>query len=304
MTGRHPLLGVGLVLVMGALFATMDTTVRFLGGALPVLLMLTARYVFQATVMTAWIALARGQRFRPEHPRFQVLRGVLLLVTSAFSFLGLQWMPVAEFTAIILLTPVLVTLFSAIVLHEPVSPLRWALVVGAFTGALVIIRPGSGLFGWGVLLPLGATVAYAAFQVLTRRLAGVEPPITTHWWTGVTGSVIMLPLLLAFGPDVGDALRAASARELGLLLLIGACGTFGHLLLIVALGLAPPATLMPFIYVQLVSAAIAGWVAFSVWPDGWAWIGMGIIGACGAASAWLNLRAARTPAAAADSTVE
>jgi len=168
---------------------------------------------------------------------------------------------VAEFTAIILLTPVLVTLFSAAVLKEAVSPLRWALVGGAFAGALVVIRPGSGLFGWPVLYPLGGTIAYAAFQVLTRRLAGVESPFTTHWWTGLTGSVIMLPLLLAFGPDVGAALHAASARDLGLLLLIGACGTFGHLLLILALGLAPPATLMPFIYTQLASAAVGAGLA-------------------------------------------
>jgi drug/metabolite transporter (DMT)-like permease len=63
---------------------------------------------------------------------------------------------------------------------------------------------------------------------------------------------------------------------------------------------------MPFIYTQLASAAVAGWWVFGVWPDGWGWAGMAIIGACGAASAWLNVRAARTTASplAADTTVE
>ena len=39
-------------------------------------------------------------------------------------------------------------------------------------------------------------------------------------------------------------------------------------------------------------AALAGWVAFGVAPDGWGWAGMAIIGISGAASAWLNVRAA------------
>jgi hypothetical protein len=47
------------------------------------------------------------------HPRFQLLRGSALLATSAYSFYGVQYMPVPEFTAINLLTPVLATLLAA-----------------------------------------------------------------------------------------------------------------------------------------------------------------------------------------------
>jgi hypothetical protein len=101
-----------------------------------------------------------------------VLRGLLLLTSSAFGFYALQHLPVAEFTAIVMLTPVMVTLLAAWLLKEAVSPLRWALVAAAFTGTLIVVRPGSDLFGWAVLLPLGNATAYALFQLLTRRLAG------------------------------------------------------------------------------------------------------------------------------------
>ena len=60
-------------------------------------------------------------------------------------------------------------LLAAWFLHEPVSPLRWALVCGGFVGALIVIRPGSGLFGWAVLFPLAGAFTYAAFQVLTSK---------------------------------------------------------------------------------------------------------------------------------------
>ena len=73
---------------------------------------------------------------------------------------------------------------------------------------------------------------------------------------------------------------------------VAVLGTTGHLLLILALGKAPASTLMPFQYAQLAVAALAGYLVFGLAPDGWSWIGMAIIGVCGAASAWLNMRAA------------
>jgi len=296
----RPLLGIALISAMALCFASMDNTVRWLGSstpaALPVLLMLSSRYLFQALAMAFWLAFDRRLSFRSEHPRFQALRGLLLVATSGFSFFGVQRMPVPEFTAINMLTPVLVTLLAAWLLHERVSRWRWALVGAAFAGALIVIRPGSGLFGWAVLFPLVGAVTYAAFQVLTRRLAGLENPLTTHFWTGLVGSAVLLPLLWASGIDVRAAFAAVPATHWALLALVGALGTGGHLMLILALGVAPTATLMPFVYVQIGAAALVGWWLFGHLPDFWGWIGMAVIATSGATSAWLNLRGAGAPA--------
>jgi drug/metabolite transporter (DMT)-like permease len=281
-----------MILLTGALFAVLDVSVRWLGATFPVLLMLFWRYATQAGVMAVWLAVDRRRGFRPGHPRFQALRGSLLLATSALSFYGLQHMPVAEFTAINMLTPVLVTLLAAWLLKEAVAPLRWALVALAFAGALVVIRPGSGLFGWAVLFPLGCACTYAAFQVLTSRLAGLDDPLVTHFWTGAVGTLIMLPLLLASPVDLAGTLAAATPRQWTALIVAGLAGTFGHLMLILALGLAPASTLMPFVYVQIGSATLAGWWVFGVLPDRWGWLGMGVVAVSGAATAWLNLRGA------------
>jgi drug/metabolite transporter (DMT)-like permease len=291
--GARPALGITLIVLAVACFAAMDTTIRALGATLPVLLMLTGRYVFQATLMALWLGTSRRHGFAAAHPRFQLLRGALLLATSALSFFGLQHLPVPEFTAINMLTPVLVTLLAAGVLKERVSALRWALVCCAFAGALIVIRPGSGLFGWAVLFPLAGAFTYAGFQVLTSRLAGADDPFTTHFWTGFVGSAVLVPLLLAGPVDVAGTL-ARVGWGAGWLLVIGALGTFGHLMLIVALGVAPTATLMPFAYAQIAVAALLGWLVFRHLPDGWALAGMAVIAACGAASAWLNV-VRRTP---------
>jgi drug/metabolite transporter (DMT)-like permease len=284
--------GVALVVLTSVCFAGLDTVVKYSGQFLPVLLLLWARYAFQALTMTVWLIKSRTAGFRAAHPRFQAVRGLLLLSTSALSFFGVQHMPVAEFTAIVMLTPVIVTLLAAWLLHERVSALRWALVIGGFAGALIVIRPGSGLFGWAALFPLAGTLCYAAFQVLTSKLSALESPYTTHFYTGAVGTLVLTPLLLASGIDIAGTLRAAQPWHLAAMLGAGLLGTLGHLLLILALGLAPTATLMPFVYVQILAAAVFGAWVFGHVPDAWGWLGMGVVSVCGAASAWLNVREA------------
>jgi len=301
-TRQRPARGIALIALAALCFATMDTTIKYLGAFLPVLLILWARYAFQAVSMGIWLLRSKTAGFRTAHPRFQLARGALLLATSALSFFGVQQMPVAEFTAINMLTPVVVTLLAAWVLHERVSTLRWALVCAAFAGAIIVIRPGSGLFGWAVLFPLAGALTYASFQVLTSKLSALESPYTTHFYTGLTGALVLTPVLFLFSAiDTDGTLLAAPPQQLVLLLVIGALGTVGHLFLILALGLAPTATLMPFIYLQIGVAAAVSWAVFRYVPDGWAWVGMGVIAVCGAASAWLNMR--KTAAHPATSTV-
>jgi drug/metabolite transporter (DMT)-like permease len=290
MRTARPGLGVLLIIGMAVCFATMDNLTRRLGALLPVLLLLTGRYAVQAVVMGVWLTFSRQHSLKSAHPRFQALRGSLLVATSALTFYGVQQMPVPEFTAINMLTPVLVTLLAAWLLKERVSVLRWVLVVGGFAGALVVMRPGSGLFGWVVVFPLLAACTYASFQVLTSRLAALESPYTTHFWTGAVGVLILLPVLAFSGIEVTTVLSAAPWTLLAWVLVIGLLGTTGHLLLILALGMAPASTLMPFIYLQIGAAALVGWLMFAQLPDFWAWVGMAIVSACGAASVWLNLR--------------
>jgi drug/metabolite transporter (DMT)-like permease len=289
---QRPWLGIVLVIAAASCFAVMDTTVRYVGAFFSVALVLFSRYALHAAIMTVWIAVSPDKTFHSANPMFQIARGALLAFASAMAFAALRRMPVAEFTAIVMLTPLIATLFARVWLKERVSPLRWTLVAGGFIGALIVVRPGSGLIGWAALLPLAAAFANAAFQIMTSRYAPHENPYTTNFYTGATGMTIALPILLASVADPLDALAAAPALQLGALATVALLGTAGHLLLIMALSKAPAATLMPFQYTQLAVAALAGFAVFAVVPDGWGWFGMAVIAVCGAASAWLNLRSA------------
>ena len=109
----RPLYGVALVLLAVCCFATMDTTVRHVGQRVPVLLILWVRYALQALLSALWIVAFRTGGFRTTQPRFQALRGTLLLLSSAFTFVALQHVPVPELTSINMMGPVLVTVLAA-----------------------------------------------------------------------------------------------------------------------------------------------------------------------------------------------
>jgi drug/metabolite transporter (DMT)-like permease len=288
----RPLLGVALVIAAGSCFALMDTTVRFVGSFFTIAVVLWMRYAVHAVVMTALIVASPRLSFHTANPAFQMARGALLVFSSSMAFTALRHMPVAEFTAIVMLTPLAVTLFARVWLDESVSPLRWALVAGGFVGALCVVRPGTGAIGWAALLPLAATVSNAGFQVLTSRYAPHENPFTTNFYTGATGTALATPILLASVDNPVAVFTQAPGPQLGAIVVIALLGTTGHLLLIMALSKAPASTLMPFQYSQLGAAALAGWAAFGMVPDRWGVIGMVIIAACGALAAWLNVREA------------
>ncbi len=287
----HPLRGVAFLIAAVACFAALDTSVKFLSATVPILLVVWFRYLFQAVVMAAVVLPTRGwQSLRTQHPWLHLLRGALLLAVSTLGFFSLIYMPVGEFTAIIMLTPLVVTLLAALFLKERVNPLRWALVLGGFSGALLVIQPTGQAVGWAVALPLVMTLAYAVFQILTSRMARTESAMTMHFYTGWTGALLSTLLLPWVWQTIHDWPTAA------LLFMAGAMGTTGHFLLIQAFARAPAALLAPYLYTQIGFALLAGWLVFDHVPGRLEWWGIGLIVLCGASLAWLAARAHRTRA--------
>jgi drug/metabolite transporter (DMT)-like permease len=287
----HSALAGVLFLVMAvACFAVLDTTVKYVGATVSVVVSVWFRYAFQALATSAVMLPRHGrQRLRTAHPRFQLLRGLLLTAISALAFLSLQHMPVGAFTAIIMTAPLVVTLLAALLLKERVSPLRWLLVAGGFIGTLLIVRPGGSALGWASLLPISLVLINAWFQILTSQMARTENPLTMHFYTGWVGALLSslaLPLFWTVLPD---------AKTLALLCLIGLMGTIGHFLLILAFARAPASTLTPFNYTQIGFATLGGWLVFGHVPGQWELTGIALIVLCGASASWITAREKRLP---------
>jgi drug/metabolite transporter (DMT)-like permease len=287
-TPPHALAGIALLVAAVACFAVLDTTTKAITLSVPVLMAMWVRYAFQAIATTVAVLPKRGWSLPPTaHPKFQCLRGLLLLFTSMFAFFSLKYMPVGEFTAIVMITPLAMTLLASFTLGERVSGLRWLLVAGGFAGTLIIIRPGGESFSWAMLLPLGLVASNAWFQILTSRLARTEDPMTMHFYTGWVGTLLASLAL----PFVWTSLDSWTLwAGLGLM---GFMGTVGHFFMILAYSRAPVSTLTPFLYTQIGFAMLGGWLVFSHVPDEFSMLGMVMIAVCGAAGAWLAVRESR-----------
>lgn len=280
---HHPLYGVLLILLSGLLLASHDGLAKHLSEIYPVFLVIWARYVAQTVLMTALFVPRMGQRvFRTLRPWPQLLRGLSLVSVSLLFINGLHFIPLAEATAVIFLTPVLVTVASAL-LGERINPSQWIAVGFGLPGVLIIVRPGSALFTPAALLPLGAALSFTVYQLITRRLAGTDHPVTSNYLTSLVGCVA-LSVLVIFNwrtPTLHDALLMGA---------LGGMAMLGHLLLTNAFRFASAATLAPFTYSQIVFAGVVGYLAFDHAPDAGALIGMAVIIASGLCMAYVQRR--------------
>lgn len=295
-------LGIGYIVLTAGCFATSDATVKHLGATLPILVLMWTRYAFQTTVMASLQMRRRRWQdlIRSNHPRLQVLRAVLLVANASCSFAGVQLLPLPEFTALVMLAPMFSTVLAAVVLGERVSRWRWAMVGLGFVGMLAIARPGQGMLGWAVLLPVAAAVLFAFFQIVTNRLATRDDSVTTNLLSGL-GALLVLCVALAVLPvDAVGVLSRADRIDWLLIGALGAVATLGQIAMTLAIRSAPLSVLTPFGYVQIAFAACIGWLLFRHSPDLWATSGMALIALAGAATVVINGReaAARVRAAA------
>lgn len=283
---RMRLLGVALMCGAMLCFTGLDTSSKWLGLRLPLLEIVWARYagatliaLAAARPWTGWRALSS------RRPALQALRSALLLLASACVVAALRSLQLAESATISFLTPIFVALAAGPLLGERVGRERMIVIMVGFVGVVIAVQPGAGLFQPAVLLAVAGVASNAGYVLVTRKLAGVDPPLTTLVWSQVPGFALTTP----FVPWIWRAPPSA-----GVWLVLGGLGAFaaaGHALLIVAHRYAPAPALTPFTYTQLLWMIVAGFVVFGDVPPPMTLVGAALVVACGA---WLALRERRS----------
>jgi drug/metabolite transporter (DMT)-like permease len=213
-----------------------------------------------------------------------LIRGLLLFGCSFFGFKSLEHVPVAEFTAIGMLTPLLVTVLAQFFMKERVSLVRWGLILGGLAGAVLIVRPGGSVPFHAAIYPICMVVLYAFFQILTSFMARTESPLTMHFFTGWVGTAFASILVLGWWTS------DITLLELSLMVLVGLGGTLGHYLLILAYARTSASNITPYLYSGIAFATLLGWVVFHHMPDFIAGLGITLIALCGIGSAWSNYK--------------
>jgi drug/metabolite transporter (DMT)-like permease len=257
-------------------FTLMDTIAKYLAQWYPVPGIVWARYAANLAIILAWLA-ARGElrHLRTARPGIQLARGLLLAGATLLYFSSLVVLPLAEAAAIGLLMPLLVAALAVPMLGEALDAKRLGAILAGLAGALLIVRPGSALFTGYALLPMGMALCNALYQILTRKVAGLEHPMTSLVWGAIVGAVLLSAAL----PFAWQA--PAEPWHWLLLGVIGVLASLGHYFLIRAYDHAPAIVLAPYTYSALVWAMLLGFVVFGNFPDGWSLAGMAVIVASG-----------------------
>jgi len=207
-------------------------------------------------------------------PAWQIARSTLLFLTTILFNAGLKTTPLATATAIMFLSPIMLTALSHVVLGEHVGPRRWFGVAAGFLGAVIIVRPGAEGFNYGSLFFLAAALVNSVYQLATRRVSQNDTPQCSFFYTALVGGI-----LSTFAAPFSWS--APGAFDWLLLVSMGVLGGGGHLFLIFAFDRAPAAILAPFAYSALIWASISGFILFGEVPDAWTVTGALIICASG-----------------------
>lgn len=284
---RERRLGIALVVAATLCFSVLDAGAKWLVQSLPVTQVVWLRFVTHVPLMLLLLAPGRGVAalVRTRAPRLQLLRAAMMVSMTALNFWALQYLQLAETGAMQFSVPVLIALMSAAFLGERLNLQRWLAIVGGFAGVLLVVRPGSAAFHPAILLSVANALIYAAFNLLTRRMAAErESPESMQLISAAGAALLMAPLALAQWQWPADTL------SWGVILLCGLTGGLGHQCLAMSLRHASAAVLGPFLYQQIVYMVLWGWLVFGQWPDAFVVAGALVVVGSGLYLLWLDLR--------------
>jgi drug/metabolite transporter (DMT)-like permease len=270
--------GVGLILVSVLTMAFADALVKLVSADLTLWQVFAARSLVAVPILTV-LLLILGVRLRPRSPKWAFIRSALLVLTWLAFYASLPVLSLSVAAVTVYTGPIMIALFSAALIGEPVSGRQWGGVLLGFLGVIAILRPGTDAFSWFTLLPLLSAVLYALSMVLTRSKCQGEAPLAlalalhgSFLVTGLIATVVLAIMGLdtdtkaAFPFLLGDW-APMGPREWGLMALLGVLSAAYFAGVARAYQIAAPSIVATFDYAYLVSAAIWGFVFFAEKPD-------------------------------------
>ena len=266
----------GAMLIFGAvsMFTGVDASAKYLAGFFPLLLIVWSRFA-GAMVTSVALAIVNGRTavWRTEKPLLQLLRGFLLLLGTIANFTAVSNLPLSVTATIMFTYPLLVAAFAPMLLKESLPSSRWLYLVVSFAGVLIIMRPGTDAFHWAMLASLIAALATSLYGLTTRAVAGSESSTTSSFYAALAGTVLPIPFLFSQEIQMPD-----SFLPWVVLVLVGMLfAAVGHLIFTHAHRFAPAPVLAPYIYSQIVTVVVVGYVVFGDLPDAWTVVGCLVI---------------------------
>lgn len=264
-------LGVIYMLISGLAFSLSTAMMRELATMLPETVVMFWRHIFATLYFLPVILSTRGGLVFTRRPMAHFVR-------SAFGFLGFfgfVWsvnrLPLADATSLAFTAPLWSMILSAVVMGEPVRPLRWLATAVGFSGVLLIVKPGGALQA-PVLVGLASALMGSLAMMMVKRLSATEMPDRIAFYFMFLGIFFAAPMALAHW-------QWPEPKHYLLFLLLGAFTYVGQFCLTRGYAVGQFTKMAPMDYVRVPYVILLGYLAFGEVPDRWALLGMAIIAA-------------------------
>ncbi len=266
-------LGFSMVIFALIMFTGLDTCAKILvTNGIPSLEVVFARYGIHLLLVVALLLPLQGRSLvKTKRPGLEAVRALSLMGATIFNFFAVKFLPLTTTSAIFFSLPLLICVLSGPFLGEHVGIRRWSAVLVGLVGVLIIIQPGGTSFHPAMLLSLGAVISTAFYNMLNRKLAGVDSVNTQQFYAALvaTGAIAPFAFFEWVWPDSPVLWFAFFA--------MGLFGLVGHLLLTGAHRFAEASALAPFTYTQIIFMTTSSWFVFGEAPDFWIYIGAPIV---------------------------
>ncbi len=277
----------------GILFTVLNSTMKKLSHELDPWLVGFLRYMLGAAVMLPPVLRFGLRELWPKAPKLQLLRGGFHAVGMLLWFAALPTVAISELTAIGFAGPIFICLGAVLFLKERMTGARWTAVLVGFGGVLLVLNPfGTGGFSGistGMLLMLASGPVFAASFLVAKVLTRYERSDVMVLWQHLVVSLLLLPFAVALW-------AMPSPGQWALLLLCGFLGAGGHYCMTRSFRVADISAVQSVKFLELLWAALLGYVMFGTTPEGWTLVGGVVILA---STLWLARRESRIPPAGA-----
>ncbi len=257
-------------------FVAGDTIVKFLGRSFPPneLLFLRSMMIMAALAM---MMLVTGRR-----PRFKSLLSLPMLARGFFDGVNILsftaaviHMQMAELYAILLMSPLLMTILAVFFFREPVGYRRWLAIVLGFCGVLLVVKPDPHALDQWALMGILAALTGALRETVTQKIDRGTPTADVAFYAAVCTAA---GTLLAGWNEPWPPL---TQPQYLLLLVYAGTWLIGAFLLVRACRFLPLSLVAAFRYTMLIWGGISGYLVFGDVPDVWSLIGAAVIAGCG-----------------------
>lgn len=253
--------GVGIALMVTAMLIVpfVDGIAKALSNTHSPLFIAWARYAVASAIVLPVATALHGRNFLPSKRRVShMLRTVYLITAMTLYFFSIATVPLATAVSAYFIGPIVAVALAIVLLGERITTTKIASVGLGFTGSILVVRPGPGIEP-GILLALGAGISFAFYLIATRKASEASDPVKTLAFQCLIGTLLLTPqALFAWSPGWTDLWLFAG---------LGSLSAISHFLSITAFRFAEASALAPLVYVELIGAALIGYLLFGDMPD-------------------------------------